>query len=265
MKNVVYINDFSALVVSDGLKHLFGKYNWYCIEREACSEKYFQRMKWVAGFIQRKYRTVVINKGNFHMQSERAVLYAPNHIRTVDPIVIETIVKTNIHWVALKRFFDGEDSIFNNSKNPILCWVTKYIFKKLSFFPIERKRDNENANNVRSIKDMSFFLKNGFDVGIFPEGTTRKTKGNFWGEIDPSFVELAKRNNALIQPILIFWTEKRRPIVDFGRIIETQERSNDEIYREYIQIQQNALSECMNYATEKCVGNKDKDNPPVVD
>ncbi len=52
---------------------------------------------------------------------------------------------------------------------------------------------------------MSMFLRCGYIIGIFPERTTRKNGDEFFGEFDKGFISLAKRNNAFIQPILIYW------------------------------------------------------------
>ena len=174
-------------------------------------------------------------------------------MRTVDPLVIEYIIKTNVHWVALKRFFLGKDSIFNNSKNALLCKITKELFRKLEFFPVERKQDNEKCNNIQSLKNMSLFLQNGYSVGIFPEGTTRKYHNEFFGNFDPLFVKLAKRNNAVIQPILICWTDgkHRRPIVNFGNIIKTDSQDVEDIFDQYMKIQKDLFSENMTLIEKK--------------
>ena len=115
----------------------------------------------------------------------------------------------------------------------------------MEFFPVERKQDNEKANNIQSLKDMGLFLQNGYYIGIFPEGTTRKKDKAFFGEFDPLFVKLAKRNNAIIQPVLICWTEEkhRRPVVNFGDTIKTDSQDVQEIYDQYMRIQKKSYAE----------------------
>lgn len=53
-----------------------------------------------------------------------------------------SIINNAVHWMALKRFFTGEDSIFNNNKNPILCKMTTLIFKSIGAVPIIRDQDD---------------------------------------------------------------------------------------------------------------------------
>ena len=178
----------------------------------------------------------------------------------------QLFIGKHIHWAALKRFFDGEDSIFNNSKNPVLCELTSYIFKNLGFFPIERKRDNPEANNLTSILDMVGNLKINQKVGIFPEGTTLKDdkieQGIDFGEFSDSFITMAEKTNAIIQPITIYWfpdeNYKKRPVINFGKPIrmnklsgmtkEEREKEKKRVYNEYINIQHRLLGENKNTA-----------------
>ena len=238
------ISSYELSKIKSSLTTLIGKRYWAYILREAHSAKFLHRIEGSSVFLMKKFQPVIMNEQNL-ANDKIGIIYAPNHIRTVDPLVIEGITKRNIHWVALKRFFDGNDSIFNNSKNPILCSVTKYLFTKLDYFPIERKSDNEQANNMSSIKDMSMFLKSGFSIGIFPEGTTRKDGDNFFGSFDKGFAELAHRNNAAVQPILIYWTkDKKIPVVNFGKTISPCAISAEDIYAKYISEMNNLLYEC---------------------
>lgn len=133
-----------------------------CHKREVRSLKYFNVISKTTIFLRRIYHPLILHSGNIITKSNVGVIYAPNHRSTLDPLIIESVLPELIHWAALARFFDGKDSIFNNSKNFILCKITKYVFQKLEYFPIERKCDNPNSNNMASLKDMSVFLKNGY-------------------------------------------------------------------------------------------------------
>lgn len=73
-----------------------------------------------------RYQPLILNKDN--QISKNGVIYAPNHRKTMDAFIMVAAVRAPVHWVALKRFFDGEDSIFNNSKNKILCNITRFLF-----------------------------------------------------------------------------------------------------------------------------------------
>lgn len=169
----------------------------------------------------------------------------------MDPIVIIATVRENIHYAALKRFFDGEDSIFNNSKNPFLCKFTAWLFNELVFFPIERKSDNPSANNIEAIREMNYCLKIRSKLGIFPEGTIRRAEGAEFGSFDSSFIVLAKQNNAWIQPITILWKSKaglkrKNPIVNFGTPFRVGEMSVEEAMQYYLTQQKMCLDENKN-------------------
>ena len=241
--NVVYISDFDQVNIANAYANLFTKNNWNIIEREAASDRFFRHMIHFGVMIRLLFKPILLNEPM--IKEDGPTIYAPNHVKTVDPLVLESVLKEHIHWVALKRFFDGKDSIFNNSKNPLLCKITQKIFSKLDYFPIERKQDNIKVNNFRSIKEMYRFLINGFNVGIFPEGTTRKESGLFFGNFDKGFAELAVKSNATVQPILIFWA--KRPVIYFGQVIESKGMDSEEIFEKYIHIQHDSLSVCRNY------------------
>jgi len=170
----------------------------------------------------------------------------------LDPLSITSIIDKNIHWAALKRFFTGEDSIFNNNKNPILCKITSKVFKKMEYFPIERLRDNDKANNFKSIKDMNAFLMNNQYIGIFPEGTTNKSKEKDFGNFDPAFIVLAKRTKSWIQPVTVLWIKdlniKNKMIINFGEPFKVNDMTVDDAYKYYLKIQQENFNENKEYA-----------------
>ncbi len=240
----VCITSYEKKDVLSKIASLLGKRLYAYYFREARSAHFFSRITWLSKVLQWVYHPVVLHEDRI-ADYDMGVVYAPNHIRTVDPLIIDGVVKRNIHWAALKRFFDGSDSIFNNSKNHLLCRLTQWIFEKLDFFPIVRKRDSDHPNNMAAIKDMSIFLKCGCRVGIFPEGTTRKNGDAFFGEFDQGFVSLAERNHAVIQPILLYWygEKKKNPIVDFGKVIVPSKNASA-TYEKYMEEMSALLQEC---------------------
>lgn len=187
------------------------------------------------------FHPIVLNPQNIISDKKEGIIYAPNHRSTLDPLVIESVFTEPIHWAALKRFFQGEDSIFNNSKNPILCKITKNVFYRLGYFPIERKSDNPNANNLESLMQMNLFLKNGYKIGIFAEGTTRKGEKQDFGTFDDSFLRLAKKNKAWIQPITLLWINfpgaKHKVIVNFGQAFQMKDLDIEEGMKLFMEIQ----------------------------
>lgn len=147
------------------------------------------------------YKPIVLNESIIPKDESRSVIYAPNHRTTIDPFAIITATHDPIHWVALKRFFDAEDSIFNNSKNIFLCYLTKYLFTYMGFVPIDRE-----SNNLESLRLMNKLLKDGRNLGIFPEGTTNKHPDLYdIGPVKPGLSSMAKTHDSWVQPISLLW------------------------------------------------------------
>lgn len=253
-KYVKKIDNFETESISTALTHLLKKRDINCIENELNSRKFFNRIKFVGNVIIQIYHPVVLHEEHIKNDFSEGILYAPNHRSTLDPLIIESILKRNIHWAALLRFFKGEDSIFNNSKNSFLCNLTKYIFEGLHFFPIDRKSDNANANNYESVREMNDFLRNKYLVGIFPEGTTRKKPGEEFGTFDPSFITLAKKNDSWIQPITTLWIKekgvKNKVVVNFGKPFKVGNMDNTTAYELYLKEQNLCLAENKKYVSD---------------
>lgn len=210
------------------------KYSYY--QRAVTSDKFFKKLKKYNMFLKWYFHPIILHKENLVENSNIGVMYVSNHRSTLDPLVISVVLSKHIHWVALLRFFRAEDSVFNNSKNVFLCWLTAYIFHRLDLIPIERKSDNPNANNMKAIGDMIGFLGIGERVGIFPEGTTKRPENKDFGDFDSSFLTIAHNSNAYIQPITILWTENQRGkklvALNFRPAFRVEEKSS-EVYMEY--------------------------------
>ncbi len=160
----------------------------------------------VTPFLKSNFKPIILNKDLVPKGKNRGIIYAPNHRSTIDPFAVTTAVEDTIHWAALKRFFDAEDSIFNNSKNPLLCQLTKYMFTTMGFIPIDR-----DSVNLDSLRLMSRFLKDCRSIGIFPEGTTNKHPDQYdLGEVKPGLSIIARKSDAWIQPISLVWIKDKR-------------------------------------------------------
>lgn len=246
-KNIQLINAFDFDELNIALKNLFGTTNLRYYNREAKSNYFFNYLRLLRPFILLKFKPIILNENNIYTGVSTGVVYAPNHISTLDPVIITAILNTHIHWAALLRFFEGKDSIFNNSKIPILCKITSKSFYMLDYFPIERKSDNENANNFMSIKDMNNYLKIKSKVGIFGEGTTKKLPKSDFGHFDKSFVMLAQRNNSMVQPITVSWIKckkvKSKVVVNFGKPFLASNMNTDEAMNLFMDIQKFNLQE----------------------
>ena len=253
-KNVEKIVDFNDAELDEKIQNLIGKINSKYYDRAAASDKFFDKLKVLKPLIDSKFKPIILNEHNIRNFENESVVYAPNHRSTLDPIVITGVLLQNIHWAALLRFFKGEDSIFNNSKNPILCKITSQTFKKMEYFPIDRKSDNSNANNFESIKDMNNFLKIHQKIGIFGEGTTRRPEGQDFGTFDDSFILMARRNNSWIQPITTLWIKelglKPKVIINFGEPFKVGNMTTEEAMEHFMKIQKESLEENKTYCSE---------------
>lgn len=233
------------------LEHAIGEKRYRYILKISRSEIVWKKVMAIAPLVKRIFKPIVLNRKNLIKDPVEGVIYTSNHRSTLDPMVITVIVGEHIHYAALKRFFEGKDSIFNNNKNIFLCKFTSWLFEQLAFFPIERKEDNSSANNIESIREMNYCLNNRFKLGIFPEGTIRREEGRDFGNFDSSFIVLAKKNDAWIQPVTILWknsirSKKSIPIVNFGKPFKVGNMSVAEAMEFYLMQQERCLSENKN-------------------
>lgn len=255
LKENVYakkLDNFDKEKIEDILENILGKKNYLVKQRISESDKLYKKVRMVIPVILNKFNPIVLHPENIIQDDNVSVLVVPNHRSTLDPLIITSIMDKNIHWAALKRFFDGKDSIFNNSKNPLLCKITSEGFKRMEYFPIERLRDNPNANNLNSIKDMRAFLKNSQYVGIFPEGTTNRPKNSDFGTFDSGFINLAYKYDTWIQPVTVLWIKelemKNKVIINYGVPFKILDKSKEEVYETYVNIQKQNLEENKEFA-----------------
>lgn len=245
--SVVRISNFKEGDLENSIQKLFGAKKLEYYKRAANSDVFFKKISVLKNIVLKFFNPIILNKENLVVEDNKGILYAPNHRSTLDPIVITGYTKLNIHWAALLRFFKGDDSIFNNSKNPFLCKLTSYTFKKMEYFPIDRKSDNPKANNFRAISDMNKFLEINQRVGIFPEGTTRRPEGEDFGDFDESFLMMAKKTGAIVQPITTFWIKdlklKSKVILNFGKPFTLENMTKEEAMIKYLEIQKKNLEE----------------------
>lgn len=164
------------------------------------------------------YHPIYLHKDRI---AKEKIIFAPNHRRTSDSFVLVAGIPTSVHWAALKRFFDGEDSIFNNSKSLPLRYITKFAFRAMGMVPIDR-----GGNNVQSLYLLKDILNMGGNIGIYPEGTTnKKVEEQELGSVEIGTFWLAKMCNASIQPIAIVWDmgKTNKVIVNYCPAIQPEE------------------------------------------
>lgn len=261
--NVEVIKDFND-DIDKKMGNLFGIKNLKIYDSVMRSELFYKKLRIFRPLISWVFQPIILNSHN-NVSVDGGVVYAPNHRSTLDPMIITSVVDVNIHWAALLRFFNGADSIFNNSKNILLCRITSKTFAKLNYFPIERKCDNPNANNFNSIRDMCNYLKLKQNIGIFPEGTTRRPVGMDFGTFEKTFIEMAKKNDSWVQPITTLWIKnsgfRRKLIINFAKPFKVGNMSIEEAMVLFLSIQKKGLIENKEYANF-ILGDHEKENIP---
>ena len=90
-----------------------------------------------------------------NIPKEGRILLAGNHTKWLDPIMMVSIVKRQIHFLAKEELFHG---------------YTKVIVKGMGCVPVNRKIHDKDA-----LQGAIDYLNNDLCVGIFPEGTINKT------------------------------------------------------------------------------------------
>lgn len=127
------------------------------------------------------YRPKVIGKEN--IPNSGPVVLAGNHTNNFDCATLICSNKRIIHFLAKKELFNTR--------------IGKWFFASMGAIPVDRSRKNPNA-----ICEALKVLDSNQVIGIFPEGTTRKNKG----EILPfkfGAVSFASKSNAYIVPFSI--------------------------------------------------------------
>ena len=127
------------------------------------------------------YKYEVIGKEN--VPSEGNVILAANHKSNLDPIFVAAAIKNRkIATIGKKELFDNK--------------ILAAILNKLCVIPIDR--DNPGISTIKTILRK---LKEGYAIGIFPEGT--RVKGEGFGEAKAGLALFAVKGKACVVPISI--------------------------------------------------------------
>ena len=118
--------------------------------------------------------------GTSNIPKEGALIICANHKHVMDqcPILIST--KRMVHYMAKKEYFDGK-----------FAW----FFKMAGCISVNRSiKDTAASNQALEL------LKEGYAVGLFPEGTRNKTKEKLL-PFKFGAVSMAKKTDAYILPV----------------------------------------------------------------
>src|SRR2546421_7643708 len=106
-------------------------------------------MKLLFGYSARIYLV-----GREHVNHAGGFLLASNHISHFDPVIISSVVRRKIDWMAMAEFFPVPG--------------LGHFLRAVDAFPAERERADR-----KTIRTAMERLKNGRIVGVFPEGGIR--------------------------------------------------------------------------------------------
>lgn len=110
-----------------------------------------------------------------------ACIEVGNHTSILDPLLLMSANKRELHFLAKKELFTGFKGI---------------LFSNLGLIPVDRSMKNPNA-----IKDAIGYLESGETILIFPEGTTEKGRGLM--EFKMGAIKIASASNKEIVPFVI--------------------------------------------------------------
>ena len=116
----------------------------------------FKFFKAILGLIYKiYYNPKVVGKEN--IKKDGPILLAGNHIHIMDQCNVIISTKRAIHYMAKKEYFDSKK--------------TKWFFQIAGCIPVDRSIKDEDAK-----ESAIEVLKNGYALGIFPEGTRNALK-----------------------------------------------------------------------------------------
>ncbi len=124
-----------------------------------------------------------------NIPKEGAIIVCGNHVHLMDQCSVIISTKRMIHYLAKKEYFDGS-----------FAW----FFKLSGCIPVNRSiKDNKAKDHAIEL------LKNGYAIGLFPEGTRNRTK-DLLLPFKFGAVSMASKTNAQIVPFGISGTYKFR-------------------------------------------------------
>ena len=158
-----------------------------------------------------------------------SLIICANHKHVMDqcPIIIST--KRMVHYLAKKEYFDGK-----------FAW----FFKAAGCIPVNRSIKDKVASE-RAIN----LLKQGYAIGLFPEGTRNKTK-EFLLPFKFGAVSMAQKTDAYILPVGITGDYKFRSknlIIRIGKPFKVNKMSLEEANHKL----KDEISSLMKQNTEK--------------
>lgn len=167
-----------------------------------------------------KYRVI----GAENIPDDGNIVIACNHKSNLDPIFLAASIKNReVAAVAKKELFNIK--------------ILGYILKKLNVIPINREKPD-----VSTIKNILKSIKDGYVLGIFPEGTRVKDPG--FGKAKAGLALFAIKGKANVIPISIISDYKlfNRVTIYIDKPISFEEYYKQKLTNEdYERLSQNVL------------------------
>jgi len=174
------------------------------------------------GFCKVFYRYEIIGAEN--IPNEGNLVIASNHKSNLDPVFLAaSILNREIAAVAKKELFDIK--------------ILGFILKKLNVIPINRDKPD-----VSTVKKILKAVKNGYVLGIFPEG--RRVKGEEFGDAKAGLALFAVKSKADVVPVTIISSYKifKKTVVYMGEPISLEQYYGKKLNNdEYEKISQDIL------------------------
>lgn len=133
-----------------------------------------------------------------NVPNENNYIVAPNHLSTLDPPMVASILPRPVAYMAKKELF----------KNPFMRWWLNW----LGSFSVDREH-----LSVSTIKTVLTIKKTDWVFGIFPQGT-RQEPGAF-SNVTKGFASLAKSTKCGILPVGIVGAHEVKRLPFTGKII----------------------------------------------
>lgn len=174
-------------------------------------------------------------------KDKRAVIFAGNHRNNFDPLIATLFIDKPTHWAALLRLFQAKENLFGRNDRYILRKLSAMLIKAMGSIPIARETDdNYQQINLKSLLKIDEYIKLGSSIGFFPEGTLNRKpqERNLLPLKSNAIFQVAKRNNAWLQPFAIAWSPedietRHKVVLVFATPIETTGMKTDEIRKQW--------------------------------
>lgn len=155
------------------------------------------------------YRPKIIGKEN--IPKDGALVFAGNHRRAFDPVMVMMCTKRYVHYMAKEEVYFGLHGL---------------VFKALGVIKVYKNK----SGNVRAVMEAERILNNGGTIGIFPEGTRNRTKEELQ-KFKHGTVVMAQKTNTHILPFAIRGKYKvfnKDLTLEFGKPIDVTNMETEE-------------------------------------